>query len=101
MNDRQIIEEWSERLSSKLKRPIDEIREKGLSAYDFSPSKMVEITFPDRSFCKFNFAFSILDEEKKLVAVFTEHCGYYVFSVHGALVKEVTEDIFVDENYEL
>ncbi len=100
MSHKDIIENWAEDLSKKLGRPAADIKEKGLSAYDFSPSSHVEVTFLDKSFCKFKFAFCVINEEKRLVAVFTEHCGYHVYSTYGAIVREISEEIFIDEDYE-
>lgn len=39
----------------------------------------VRIDFEDGSSCAFNYAFMVTDEARREVAVFTEHCGYYVF----------------------
>lgn len=43
----------------------------------------VWIQFEDGSHCFFNYAFLVKDEERREIAVFTEHCGYYVFSSTG------------------
>lgn len=43
----------------------------------------VWIDFADGSHCFFNYAFMVRDDERKELAVFTEHCGYYVFSLVG------------------
>ena len=98
--DQRIIDEWAGALSEKLGRSTDEIRTTGLSAEDFSPAQRVELTLADKSFCRFNFAFLVLDEASRRVAVFTEHCGYHVFPLSEAIVKEIREDIYIDENYE-
>jgi hypothetical protein len=95
-----LVKKWSEKLGQKLKRKKEEIEEKGLSAYDFSPSTSVEILFHDKSCCKFNSAFCVIDEKKRLVAIFTEHCGYHEFFTYGAIIKEISEETFVDEDYE-
>ena len=100
MLNKRIIEDWSELLSHKLGRSSNEIIEKGLSAYDFSPSRKVVVEFSDKSICSFNFAFSVIDKEKRMVAIFTEHCGYHEFYIYGAIVREIDEDIFIDDDYE-
>ena len=43
----------------------------------------VWIQFEDGSHCFFNYAFMVIHEEREELAVFTEHCGYYVFSTRG------------------
>lgn len=50
-----------------------------LSIYDFAGDKAVRFTFPDGSLAHFNFAFFIQHPTRRVVAVFTEHCGYHVF----------------------
>lgn len=43
----------------------------------------VWIQFEDGSHCFFNYAFMVEDEARGELAVFTEHCGYYIFSIRG------------------
>jgi hypothetical protein len=57
-------------------------RRNGLSASDFG-SRMVELDFEDGSHVVFNYAFCVQDAQRKELAVFTEHCGYHVFSTRG------------------
>ncbi len=89
MQNPQIIDEWAELLSEKLGKSVEEIKKKGLSAYDFSPSKKVQITYSDKSVCSFNSAFAVIDKKKRKVAVFTEHCGYHEFYTMGAIVRNI------------
>jgi len=52
--------------------------------FDLSQFKhTVQIQFEDGSNCWFNYAFVVEDEERKELAVFTEHSGYYVFATGG------------------
>jgi hypothetical protein len=51
-----------------------------LSAHDFPQGQAVRLGFPDGSFAYFEHAFFIEDPARQLVAVFTEHCGYHLFS---------------------
>lgn len=51
-----------------------------LTADEFDAGQGVRLRFADGSFAYFEFAFFIEDPERELVAVFTEHCGYHVFS---------------------
>jgi hypothetical protein len=99
MHGKSIISNWSIALEKKLFRSGKEIIAKGLSAYDF-PTTPVTIMFADESSCIFNFAFALINAEKKIAAVFTEHCGYYEFPIAGAIVREGTADIYIDEYYE-
>jgi len=53
-----------------------------LSVYDF-PQDQVVITFEDGSQCKFEYAF--FRKENGWYAVYTEHCGYYMFPAYAKI----------------
>lgn len=86
MIDNLIIDMVADELALKTMRSSDEIKQKGLSAYDYS-SNTVEIDFEDGSTVKFKRAFYVEDVEDHVIAVFTEHCGYHVFCSLGATIK--------------
>ena len=96
----EIVKEWAEELSKRLGRPAAEIRARGLSAYDFSPLEEVEVKFPDGSNAHFMFAFFVVSETRKAVAVFTEHCGYWVIPSWGIEVTRVRREHFYGEGDE-
>jgi len=78
MQDRdEIANEWLEPLARQLKRPVEDLKKTGLSAYDFPPNT-VRVQFEDGSSLSFKNA--LLLRNDKSTAVFTEHCGYHVFS---------------------
>jgi hypothetical protein len=86
---REIIETVVDELSLKLGRSTEEIRQNGLSAFDFTSNDEVEIDFEDGSSVKFKYSFYVECSGKDLIAVFTEHCGYHLFSCLGATVRAV------------
>jgi hypothetical protein len=47
----------------------------------------VKIIFPDDSYCSFNGAFFVEDEEKNELLVVTEHCGYHVFPLYHLKIE--------------
>ncbi len=57
-------------------------------------SSNVSIQFEDGSNCFFRYAFLVQDSDRGEIAVFTEHCGYFVFQMRGlehwATLKDVT-----------
>lgn len=59
-----------------------------LSAYDFDGS-VVLLNFEDGSNARFNYAFYVLDSDRNELAVFTEHCGYHVYSTLGLNYRKV------------
>jgi hypothetical protein len=87
-----IIEEWADELAGKLGRPASDIRAEGLSPRDFS-NQQVEIEFEDSSYALFHWAFYIESTAKRAIAVFTEHCGYYVIPIAGASITIIPEDV--------
>lgn len=93
-----IVQDWSQELSERLQRPAKELLSGGLSASDFSSGKSVEIIFSDGSSINFKYAFSVISEERGAVAVFTEHCGYYVFPLLSEMIitQRTDEVYFVD-----
>lgn len=95
---KDVLGEWTPELSEKLNRPESEIRSKGLSAYDFSPNRVVEIRYPFGATHRFTFAFAVVRPERREAAVFSEHAGYVEFElVEGSVVAEIHEDIYRQE----
>lgn len=95
-----IIEMVADDLALKIGRSADEVRQKGLSANDFTPNCTVEIEFEDGSTVKFKYAFFVENTEEQIIAVFTEHCGYHVFNSLGTkvLVEKCTFKTGRDNN---
>lgn len=85
----EVISDWANELSEKLGRPAEEIRNRGLSVYDFQTSHRVRINFEDESFAEFRYAFCLRKDKDRVLAVFTEHCGYLEFPLNA--VAEVIE----------
>lgn len=93
-NDQRIIvSEWVEELSIKLSRSKDELLTKGLSATDFSVNSELAIEFSDGSSANFRYAFFVESKAKNKVAVFTEHCGYFVFPRYDLKITETTSKV--------
>jgi hypothetical protein len=93
-----IVAEWVEELSAKLNRSKDELLAKGLSATDFSSNSELAIEFPDGSSANFRYAFFVESKAKNKVAVFTEHCGYFVFPRYDLKITEtICKVIHFDE----
>jgi hypothetical protein len=89
---REVIKDWAEDLAEKLERPVERILERGLSAYDFSGTKSVDIYFPNTWSVHFDYAFALIRPDRHECAVFTEHSGYREFIlVERTSVVEVTK----------
>jgi hypothetical protein len=72
-----------ELLRSHFKITHNEERE-SLSSGDFPANQVVQIRFPDDSLVQFRYAFAVQDCQRRLIAVFTEHCGYHLFPAADA-----------------
>ena len=86
----EVIKDWAENLAKKLDRPVEQILERGLKAYDFPSAQSVEIHFPNTWFVHFDYAFALIRPDKHECAVFTEHSEYReIILVEGISVVEV------------
>lgn len=85
---RSLINEWADELAIALGRPANSIRESGLSVEDF-PNQVLEIEFEDGSTARLRWAFFVESPRKKAVAVFSEHCGYFVLPIAGLKIETV------------
>jgi hypothetical protein len=54
---------------------------------DLKPRSTVHVALMDGSAATFNYAFFLVSEEKRAIAVFTEHCGNHVYPWHEARVS--------------
>jgi hypothetical protein len=88
--NRELVHDWADVLSEHLNRPPGDIRQRGLAASDFRED--VEISFPDGSTVAFRHAFVVIDSQRQLIAVFTEHCGYHVFPAIDSEIYRVRRE---------
>jgi hypothetical protein len=82
---RQIIEEWSNDLAAHFNCTKEVVLGCNESWISF-PMSSVRIELLDESFVEFRYAFYIVNEEKRAIAVFTEHCGHFILPYHDAKV---------------
>jgi hypothetical protein len=92
----QVLNEWLPELAAHTGRSEQALRESGLSALDFEPGAL-RIELMDRSFVEFQYAFHVLSERHKAIAVFTEHCGYHAFPYHEAKVFRDGQLLYAQE----
>jgi hypothetical protein len=76
-----IRELFAESLAATLGRTAAEIRDDGLGVGDFKADERIELTLCDGSTMCFRYAFAVLDAGRRIVGIFTEHCGYYCFGM--------------------
>lgn len=86
LNNIALVRDWAGKLAETLGRPAEELRAKGLGAGDFPSGHDLHIRLADGSFVCFRYAFCLVNEKTLRLAVFTEHCGYHLFSAQDAVV---------------
>jgi hypothetical protein len=85
MKHEDLPQRWKDRLKRWLISHAEEPRER-LNAGDFYTEMVVKLRFDDESFAEFNYAIVIEAAELNEIGVFTEHCGYHIFSLGGTHV---------------
>jgi hypothetical protein len=80
----QLVEEWAEELSAQTGHTVEELRQ-NYQCFDF-PNGILRIELMDESAVEFHWALHLVNEHRKAIAVFTEHCGHHVFPYHEAKV---------------
>lgn len=78
---------WAEKLERYLKEKGSNFAQ--LSASDFGVGSNIHLRFDDGSYAFFKYAFCLTDEEWNEIVVFTEHCGYHIFSLSGTTVESL------------
>ncbi len=95
---RDVLTDWANELSIKLKRDEAHIRSHGLSASDFSSLSWVEVRYPHGATHRFSFAFAVVRPGQAKAAVFSEHAGYLEFGLtEDTVVAEIHEDLYRHE----
>ena len=93
MKHEDLPERWKKKILEYL-RKNGEIERERLSTYDFFPNQILEIKFENESFAEFRYPLLINAPEFNEVGVFTEHCGYHIFSLGGTYInKKSTLDL--------
>ena len=89
MRHEDLPQRWKDKIKEYLSEKGSDYGKKyeRLSLYEFSDNLNLKIAFDDGSYAFFQDAFYWIDNERKEVAVFTEHCGYHIFNT-GELLLE-------------
>ena len=61
------------------------------------PIDGVRVELMDGSQVEFKYAFALVSEELKTIAVFTEHCGHHVYPYHEAKVYQAGHLLYANE----
>ena len=88
----EIRQAFAPLLAARLGRDVAEIHDEGLGALDFQIDESIELTLPDGSSMSLRYAFAVFDEPQRLVGIFSEHCGYFCFSMIDLTLTELKGD---------
>jgi hypothetical protein len=80
----QLVHEWAEELAVHTGHTREELLANP-ECFDY-PNSTLRIELMDGSVMEFRWAFYLLNESNRAIAVFTEHCGHHVFPYHEARV---------------
>ena len=80
-----IQSEWAAELSAHLRCSESEFvaNPEGRMSY---PIETLRVELMDGSNVEFKYAFALVSEERRAIAVFSEHCGHHIFPYHEAKV---------------
>lgn len=84
----EIRQAFAPLLAERLGRSASEIHDDGLTALDFKLDESVELELADGSTMVLRYAFAVIDEPQRLVAIFTEHSGYFCFGMVNLVLVE-------------
>lgn len=88
MKHKDLPERWKNKVVEYLRsRNIKKYNELGAS--DFLGNLIAQIKFEDGSYAEFRYPLIINAPEFDEVGVFTEHCGYHIFSLGGTYINLV------------
>jgi len=88
----EIRQAFAPALAARLGRSAAEIHDEGLGALDFKLDESVELELADGSTMFLRYAFAVMDEQQRAVAIFSEHCGYFSFGMVDLVLTEVKGD---------
>lgn len=81
----QIAREWASEIASFDVRPPEKITTDGHPWLRFSTG-VLRIELMDGSEVRFSYAFHIVSEVRRTIAVFTEHCGHHLYPYYEAKI---------------
>ncbi|OYU45574.1 MAG: hypothetical protein CFE44_06810 [Burkholderiales bacterium PBB4] len=90
----QIEREWASEIASFDVRPPEKVTTDARPWLRF-PAGVLRIELMDGSEIRFSYAFYVVSEVRRTIAVFTEHCGHHLYPYHEA--KIYRDDVLVYE----
>ena len=88
--------EWSFELAKRFGQDVNNFLVTPTRYMEY-PIETVRVELMDGSLVEFKYAFALVSEERKAIAVFTEHCGHHVFPYHEAKVYQAGQLVYANE----
>lgn len=88
MKEIDLPKRWKEKIQSHLKEIGSKYNSFGANAFHHN----LRITLADKSYAFFFYAFYWTNTDEKEIAVFTEHCGYHIFSLIDSKIEVISRD---------
>jgi hypothetical protein len=82
-----VLQSWAFLLARRAGITVEEFRAEPERHMSF-PLSAVRVDLMDGSYIQLKYAFALVNEELKSIAVFSEHCGHFVLPFHEAKVYQ-------------
>ena len=92
----ELEREWAAELASRFGEELADFLASP-STFMRYPIETVRVELMDGSQVEFKYAFALVSEELKAIAVFTEHCGHHVYPYHEAKVYQAGRLVYANE----
>ncbi len=92
----ELEREWSVELAKRFGQDVENFLESPTKFMEY-PIEPVRVELMDGSNVEFKYAFALVSEELKAIAVFTEHCGHHVYPYHEAKVYQAGKLVYANE----
>ena len=92
----ELEREWSVELAKHFGQDVESFLVDPTRFMQY-PIEVVRVELMDGSHVEFKYAFALVSEELRAIAVFTEHCGHHVYPYHEARVYRAGQLIYSNE----
>ena len=92
----ELQREWAFELAKRFGQGVESFLASPTKFMKY-PIEAVRVELMDGSHVEFKYAFALVSEELKAIAVFTEHCGHHVYPYHEAKVYQASQLVYANE----
>ncbi len=92
----ELEREWSVELAKRFGQEVASFLASPTKFMQY-PIETVRVELMDGSHVEFKYAFALVSEDLKAIAVFTEHCGHQVYPYHEAKIYQAGKLVYANE----